>query len=570
MYCCEAQVEPELTVEVADGPYLVSVDGAGAQYDLTGSVQTADLSWINHALAGMWPEFQDVAEFMLNNKILPMVKEKLMAKTDKVKDIGFQEFSLGKMPPRLETIKVTNLPGGIARVQVRFEYVSDMKSVTKLETTLGTFTSGIQDLSVKGEGVMLMNPYEESSPGTASCSGFLVDVPEVDFKFAGEGASFVNSIGLKGIIVHIAGIVMQKLMVLPNMITVNVGMLEMKVYPPVMEQPDPIGMMRVTFKKGGLVKQKKDFSLKRSFENVFEAIDTAMGKAMGKDMTEYFQLVLGEQEWEPRSNETGKCHDFYVVDPMQKLHLSIWDVDVAGSNDEMAKIGPFHMDQLQAMSGKPITLFDEDKHPYATSEFQFEWFDIQPGVVGKDDSMVMAGIRELKLKGAMDKDMGKLSVKGKLGSIEETTHAATALKDKLQTESVKDTLEEVRERMQKAKMEESVIKQIMDLKPKITRLSINASIELSLKSTEIPSAVLELSIIETKKDKMETVIAQKSVKISELKAAQGMNLPSPMVLMGSGGEIEAEIDLQLCGMVLGNAPGEGKVVALYRHAGHGA
>eukprot|EP00931_Biecheleriopsis_adriatica_P087192 TRINITY_DN61695_c0_g1_i1.p1 TRINITY_DN61695_c0_g1~~TRINITY_DN61695_c0_g1_i1.p1 ORF type:complete len:584 (-),score=145.27 TRINITY_DN61695_c0_g1_i1:60-1811(-) len=579
--CCDSAEEKELKIE---GTQVMQAYPSPEVYDpsevklpepdpddLKKIVETGDLAWINHALAGVWPELQDVAQFMLDNKILPKVKEKVMAKTDKVKSIGFKEFSLGKRPPRLEKVRVTNLPGGIAKVQVCFEYRSDMTVVTKLETTLGSFSSGIKDFHVKGEGVLLINPYEESSPGTASVGGFLVDIPEIDFKFAGQGSSFVNTIGLKGIILQIAGTVMQKILVLPNMITVNIGMLDMKVYPPVMEQPDPIGMMRVTFKKGGLIKQKKAFSVKRSFENLYEVIDTAIGKAMGKDMTEYFQLVLGEQVWKVKTNKTGSSIDLYVVDPQQMIHLSVWDVDVSGGDDEMATIGPFHMDQLEALSGKPITFFDEDKHPYAIGEFQFEWFDIQPAVEGKEDSMVMAGIRELKMKGPADKDMGKLCVKGILGSAEQKSHFAKVLKDKLQTDKVKETLQEVRQRMEEAKLEESVINHVLNLQPKITRLSINTNLEFALKTAAIPSEVLELSVIEIKKGdkkKVETVIAQKSVKISELRAAKDMNLPSPMVLKGSGGEFEAEIDLQLCGMVHGKAPGEGKAVAVHRHSLH--
>jgi len=537
--------------------------------DTAGIKETTDLEWINHALAGMWPEFQDVAQFMLDKKILPMVNEKVKAKTDKVKEISFQEFSLGKIPPRLEKIRATNLPGGIAKIHAWFEYRSDMTSVIKLETTLGTFTSGIKDLCVKGDAVVLMNPYEESSPGTASCSAFLVDIPEIDFKFAGQGAAFTNSIGLKGIIVSIAGLVMQKLMVLPNIISVNVGMLDMKIYPPVLEQPDPIGMMRCTIKKGGLAKgeqAKKGFSLKRSFENFYEAVDTAMGKAIGKDMTEYFQLHLGDQVWEPRTTEVDASYDFMVVDPQQKFYFSVWDVDVSGGNDKMSELGPYHLDQTQALSGKPLTFLDEDKVPYATGEFKMEWFDIVPDTVGKHDSMVIAGIRELKVKGS-DKDMGKLRVKGKLGQVERQSNSGAALKDKLHTANVQEALEEVRERMQGSKIEESVINEILDLQPKQTRVSINGSIDFALKSADIPSAVLEFTIVEIlkDKDKTEKIVGQKSVKISDLQAAKGMNIPSPMTITGSR-EIEAEIDLQLCGMVPGPAPGEGKIIAVHRHS----
>jgi len=511
---------------------------------------------MNHMMEHLFPELAQVASFMFDNDFGPKMKKQIMSKSDKVKDVKFSQFKMGTVPPKFEKLQVTNLPGGICKVRVWGDYMSDLSVLVTLNTTLGEFQCGFKNLQISGDMVIICNPYEEANPGTASMSCYFVEVPSIDFDFAGTVA-FINSLGIKDIFIKMAASALEKKVVLPNMATINVQLLERRVYPLVFEQPDPMGMLRVRYKKGGLTKQKKAFTVSRAFENAFEYVDNQLGKMMGKDMSEYLQITLGEMKWEPNLNHTDVSSTFVVVDPQQRLHLSVWDRDLVGADDLMASAGPYHLDVMQNdFTGKPVVFKDDDQEEYASCNFEFEWLNLERGQVGEKDSMVIASIRELTVHTHLESTR-KLAVRGKLLDAVKTSHQGSILKHRFQDPKVQHAMQDVKECLTENKVDSTVIEQVMQLLPKNSRISINSSIHLIFPTEKLRDCSLELSVVEfTKNGKTteETIVAQTLVKMAELKASPNMNMPDLMQLTGSIGKIDAEIDLSLCGLVPGKAP----------------
>jgi len=319
-----------------------------------------------------------------------------------------------------------------------------------------------------------------------------------------------------------------------------------------------MGMLRVRYKKGGLIKQKKAFTFSRAIENAFEYVDNKLGKMMGKDMTEYLQISLGEMIWEPNLNHTDVSSTFVVVDPQQRLHLSVWDRDLMGADDLMASAGPYHLDVLQnELTGKPVIFKDDDQEAYASCNFEFEWLNLERGQVGEKDSMVVVSVRELVVHTHLESTR-KLAVRGKLLDVVKTSHMGSILKHRFQDPKVKHAMQDVKECLTENKVDSAIIEQVMQLLPKSTRISINSSIHLIIPTANLKDCSLELSVVEfTRNGKImeETIVAQTVVKMSDLKAAPNMNMPDEMSLLtGSMGKIDAEIDLSLCGLVPGHAP----------------
>jgi len=168
-----------------------------------GVIETEEVGWMNHMMEHLFPELAQVASFMFDNDFGPKMKAKIMSKSDKVKDVKFSQFQMGTVPPRFDKLQVTNLPGGICKVRLWGEYRSDMYFLVTLHTTLGDFQCGFKNLQISGDMVIICNPYEDANPGTASMSCYFVEVPNIDFEFAGTVA-FINSLGIKDIFIKMA------------------------------------------------------------------------------------------------------------------------------------------------------------------------------------------------------------------------------------------------------------------------------------------------------------------------------------------------------------------------------
>lgn len=489
---------------------------------------------------------------LFETKFLPPVREKIMAVSDKINNFSLSKFNLGNFAPKLDKVQVMSMPGGVAKCRCWGEYKSDMAVVFELDTKIGKFSFGIKDFTMEGDMVFILNPYEEGSTGTGSVSVYFIQLPEIHFSFAGT-TTFINQIGVKGVMMDVLNKALEQKMVLPNMMSINIGLAEFKIYPLVVEQPEPLGILHVKLLKGSLVKQEKRASLKHVFENAFEFVDNKLGHLMGKDMSEYFHLRLGQAIWEPKvSGVQNQSFDFVVVDPQQQLFLSVWDRDVMGGDDEMAHVGPFYLNQLQHISGpsKPLHFIDGDRHDYAIGDFEFEWSACHRGALGPTRSLLLMSMRELLVNSALEKTR-KLVIRGKLGSEEKTSNMGSVMKDKLELKTVKAALEDVKEVLQKANVNASIVEQVMNMKPKVSRVSLNSAIYFPFLSSDVNTQVLELQLIEMKKEGkkwVEHFIDKTNINLLDLKNAAGMMIENKINFKGSLGKVEAEINLVLCSL----------------------
>eukprot|EP00930_Biecheleria_cincta_P099403 TRINITY_DN91029_c0_g1_i1.p1 TRINITY_DN91029_c0_g1~~TRINITY_DN91029_c0_g1_i1.p1 ORF type:complete len:611 (-),score=105.39 TRINITY_DN91029_c0_g1_i1:83-1915(-) len=522
-----------------------------------------ELAWVNHAVRHLWPELDKTIWHIVEHKILPGIKERATTKVQQIEDIKFSKFSLGHCPPVIEKVRVTQLPYGDTKVRVWFEYKSDMFVEMEIKSNIaaiGTVHCGIKDLKVKGNAVGILSPYVDSMPGTGSVSVFCVELPDIDFQFSGS-ASIINKLGVKGIILNVMSSVLEKKIVLPNMVTLNIGLTDFKVYPPVFEQPEPVAMLRVTLQKGSLRSgtntQKSGFSISRSVDNVFEYFDTKLGKMMGKDMSEYFRFRLGEDVWEPKVNSTGLTYDFEIVDIEQLLHMSVWDTDFINQDDEIGTAGPYTLQELPALVNKPVGFLDAEGLESAQAVLSFQYFEVARDQLdlAVETSMVIIGVRELRKPGPLPAGC-KLALRGKLGKTEKTSHFGAVIKDQFQLPAVKAAMAQVRQNLTNAQVDQATIDKVLSLEVEVARVSINGSVCIDFPSAQLKTLDLELYIIDRSKDNkgkmVDKVLGQTNVTLADIDVATGKS--GPVIFDTEIGQIEAEVDISLCALIPTIAP----------------
>lgn len=540
---------------------------------------STDLDWMNHLLAHLWPEFEQAMNFIITHKIMPKIKSKALLKSDQISDVTLSEFTLGKLPPKIERVQSSHLPDGVSRVQCWGEYTSDMVAEMGVETNFGTFKCGIKNLKVKGSMVFFLRPFEESMPGTGSFSAFLMEVPSIDFNFLGQ-AGFIEKLGVKEIIISAMSSVLAKIIVLPHIVTINVGLTNFKVYPPVFERPEPIGVLRVTLVKAEMrqddenARDRTKTSIRKRLslaaDSVFEYFDTKLGKAMGKDMSNYFGLTVGDEVWKPTVSMKGVTYDFSVVDTEQSLSMNVWDPDFANADDEMGGVGPFKMNDAISLTDKTLRLLDPDKKLVALAQFKTEWLNVERQAVGPTDSMVIFSVRELCKKNGGGLAGCRIAMKGRVGQNVSRTALGVIMKDRAELPVVQEVAKDIRQILEERGVAEDIISEAVSLPAKQTKVSVNSAAYVSFETKDIDTAQLELSVVDVQKKKNakgrltgeeeEVVLAELKIPLKTLQSSEGMHMPGPpdgppIILKGvSSGDFEAEFDLTMCALVPGPLP----------------
>lgn len=536
----------------------------------TGSTENSlhELAWLNHAIANIWPQCEQAAQTVMDNKVMPVVRAKILGKSDKVKDIRFSRFGLGAQPPRIAKIKTTSLQHGSCKMKCHMVYDSDTHFELQVDTTIiGSVKLGIKDIKVEGDMIFILRPYEEESPDIGSLSFYFVEAPKIDFDFSGH-VDFLTTLGLDDLVIKAMAAALEKKLVLPNMITVNVNLKDFKVFPPVFEKPNPIGVLRLRLLRGTRgsaaaqvandVKPKKPglaARIKKSVETVFEYVDNKIGESTGKDMQEYLEFRVGETIWNPKLvASSGETFDFLVHEMEQQLKISVWDTDFIGSDDLMGEAVPIDLQNVPAASGKDIPLISrEDGTPWATVSFHVDYKKVRPKAEGKSECMVMIGILDLtQRKGNLQGK--KLAVRAQIGEQQTTTPAGSVLKGVQEKDDVKKLLADIRQQLMDSNVDQAAIDKAMAVTSP-PRVSINTTLHLPCPTSALSSQELELSLIEiettSKKETIHHVVgkAKRKLKLAELRGAKEYKMSHEQVEFESSlGDIAAQLSITLCAL----------------------
>jgi len=525
-----------------------------------------DLQWLNYALEHLWPEMEEVAMVIVQTKVSPMMNEK--APKGEIHNISFSKFTLGKIPAIIGPVTCTRLPQGAARIRFNVDYLSDMFMELRIETHLGSFHVGMKNFQIQGALAAIVRPFIHEFPGTGSGSICFIEAPRIDFTLSGM-VKFANFGGMKEKIIDIMGKVLEDLIVIPNVLTILMNFKTMAVYPPVFESPPPIGVLRVTLQKVNILKNAKAdathagktnrkqglrMSMQRKLEKVNELVEHGVGKLTGTDVDPYLKFVLGGDVWHTGFKQVGVTHNFTVFDTEQKLNVSLWDKDLASSDDHMGNVGPFSIEEAREASEKAQKIMGGEGDTIGMIlgdvQLKVQWYEAEAATVKHSECLVVVRARELQGGSALE---GKdLALRVKLGDEVKITKKASNVRDRM-LEGVNAKVVEIREKLKKSGVDDAVIEDACQFPAELTRMTINRSLYFTADTKSIDSTSLEFSLVElapkpegkSKKLHEPKVVGQQLLKLKDYRHELKSDAVEKLSYTGPLGDISLEIDVDI-------------------------
>eukprot|EP00930_Biecheleria_cincta_P086003 TRINITY_DN75376_c0_g1_i1.p1 TRINITY_DN75376_c0_g1~~TRINITY_DN75376_c0_g1_i1.p1 ORF type:complete len:652 (+),score=113.89 TRINITY_DN75376_c0_g1_i1:166-2121(+) len=559
-----------------------------------------DLAWVNQGLTHLWPQLDELARFILENRVLPVLKDRLLSNPkakDKVTDLRLQDFTIGRAPVVLGPIQSTPQRGSNVRVRCYMDYASDMRVNFEMDTVVGTIPFGIKDFRLSGPLVMHLRPFVATAPGTGGVSGGFIDMPKFTFQFSGIGQSVQSFPGFQDMVTGVCEKVLAEMIVLPNLGSQMMSFDELKMYPLSFHQVVPVGTLQVKILEIKVRDQKRHhhhhhdqaqattadvvpeakkkltkFSLlaslfsvgkriKKVAEEAAEIIDDGLARLAGHNTASYLILRVGQSDWTVELDGEGQEHEFFVYDHEQHLNISFWDRDFSSADDKMAEAEPLSMKKALEQSGQVIQvrgLHEGYEDESCEIRIQSSYSTLRPSHfsdLAKDRVMIVCRIREVVQRGSFNLKGKTLIVRMKCGAEEKTSKLAKYMKGVDDNPAAIPVLDQIRANMKEQGHSESAIEKALSLMPIAeTRYSLNSSYFFVVPSSELESGTLQITLIEKvpqKQDKKkfdEVVIGTSAIELSRVRNAKSFLLPGPIEIDGGAlGKIEIQIFLQLNG-----------------------
>lgn len=551
-----------------------------------------DLAWVNIALRHLWPQLDELAKFILEGRILPLLKAKILSNPkakDMVTDLRLTNFTIGEAPCVLGPIQSTPQRRANVRVRCHMDYASDMDVQFEMDTTLvGTIPFGINDFRMSGPLVLHLRPFISTAPGTGGVSGGFIDIPKIEFQLSGIG-QLANFPGLQDMCYDACKKVLAEMMVLPNLASQMMSFADLKLYPLTFHHVVPVGALQVKLiavdaehthgkhdrhnrsksvspaaseasKKSKLSILSRIFALGRSIKHVaedaVELLDDGLAKLAGHNTASYLKFRIGQDDWNAELHDIGKEHEFLLYDHEQHLYISFWDRDFSSADDKMAEAEPLVMKEVLAMNGKAIevTPLDGREDEIRTVTLQARYLSVRP--TQADDLtqpkvMVIARIKELLQEGSFSLRGKTLVLRLKCGSEEKTTKPAKYMKGLDDSPLAVPVLDQIRANMKEQGHSESNIEKALDLTPLAkTRFSVNSSYFFNFPCSQLESESLEITLIERvqqeqdKKKFDEVPLGSSTIELSKVRNTKSFLLNAPIEIdAGTLGKVEVQVCL---------------------------
>lgn len=386
------------------------------------------LDWLNFLISHTWPQMGQLASNIVEVHIEPLLREKL---PERLKGMKLSKFTIGERPGKFERFEVYDLPNGTSCVHAALDCHSEMQ----IEWEVKGFTFGIKDISLIGEIVFLLRPFIEELPGTGGVTVFFINPPELDFKFTGV-ARVAEFKGVKSMIRSVLDDVLADVLVMPNVITQLMRYSDFSLYPMVMGDPVPIGLLRIKTLKA------KDLP---------SGDINCLGLLGGGVDDNYIKVSLGNDKWTAKVKKSalGATHDFVVYDPEQQLRIDLWDEDQYTDDDHMGRAGPFGLHEAMELSDKSIQLYDpsDSAKPAGTLVLQVDYYLGTPRTLGPVLNAIMLPIREVHMPPA--KENSKVYIRAELGAVQKRSRVGVVMKSHLKEHTVASVMGDMQERLRK-------------------------------------------------------------------------------------------------------------------------
>jgi len=527
--------------------------GLGSAPDQARATQ-AELHWVNALLTHMWPELDQAALHLVDEKLLPMIKRSMPGR---IKDPHFSKFTLGNDPPVVKCVEVYNLPHGSVALHVTVDYQSDLRVNFTASSRAGKLNFGMKDFGLFGELVMVVRPYMAEQPGIGGVTMYFINPPAVTLEFTGlAGAadfSFIKRLVRKAIDDAIA-----EKTVLPNCVTQLMRYSDFQLYPMVLGNPRPIGALRVTPLKAEDLPTRRKLGSRGNDDN---------------NSSKYLRIAVGNEIWHAKTTQLGETKEFMVFNPEQRLHIDLWDEDRHSADDHVGATGPFHLHEAVKLSGQSIALVNPanvDKGAGFVT-LKIEYFSGNAAEFGTAGSVIMVLVREVQMPATMS-DV-KVAITATLRKSQRTSPVCVPMRNEAREETVSSVMRDMRERLKSHGLRRGAIDKLtqadsLACNSEPTTVACNHCMMFPVQlPSELDSGELELALLEQlppakikrrglrgmfRKSNAEyewDTLGRCSIGLQDLREAPGLMLPGPVEFIGSSKEAyPAEISVSVYGL----------------------
>mmetsp|Transcript_115366 Transcript_115366/g.337306 ORF Transcript_115366/g.337306 Transcript_115366/m.337306 type:complete len:594 (-) Transcript_115366:117-1898(-) len=505
----------------------------------------AQLQWLNLLIAHTWPQLGQLASHFVEEKIEPLLRKQLSG------TVKLKKFAMGERPGRIGLVEVYDLPQGTSCIHVSLDYTSDME----VQWDVRSFTFGIKNFSIVGEIVFLLRPYMEEHPGTGGVTIFFANPPSMNFQFTGL-ARIAEFKGIKSRIKAVLEEALGDKLVLPHTVSQLMRFSDYSLYPMVMGDPNPIGLLRM-----------KTLTAK----DMPSGDITCFGVLGGGVDDNYIKISLGSERWRTKVNKSslGETHDFFVFDPEQTVNVELWDKDIYTDDDLLGRAGPFSLYEVTTLSEKPMHFADphDDAKSAGSVTLKVDYYHGAPYTISSALNAIMLPIREVHLPPS--KERSRVFVRAELGEVRKDSPMGVVMANRLQDRVVDSVMADVQERLRRHGLPEEEVSKLTSTNGlscnscQVTMAINHCMMFMIPEGTWQSSAEVRLSLLEEMENQekaepksnkkrtaavMEVVLGQCTIKLEELKKADNFTVTaSGFQDNESGMKHNVEVSAFLCG-----------------------
>lgn len=398
--------------------------------------QTDKLEWAQVILTKLWPHLNRATEKIVKNNVEPKLQDKLpqamkqlhFTKVDLADTLQF-EVAQNSEPPisnnRCNIMKIGPIRIWLAPCQRREEkrrgveiHIGiDLKCDVDIELTLiGKLKASIQELEIRGNLVIRLEPLIEESPIVGGLVIYFLDPPRIHVKWGGLSA-LANYPVLSGAVRRVIDQLVADAIVLPNLLFVPIVVDDNIVDNAMLKDPKALGVMRVTLRSGSI--RGTEWQLRTE---------------------PYFRIQLSAESWETSVQSgttalrwsTDEYHDFLVYDREQQLCIHMYDHGrtrlVGHPHDRIGRAKPImvgHLLRKGRGAKRQIKLYTSKaaivnrEPPCGEVTVQLDWFQITPSSQHEHECIVKVKVDSVYIPADCGVESAALCVR--IGGREKTT-----------------------------------------------------------------------------------------------------------------------------------------------------
>lgn len=335
-----------------------------------------EVKWLNDVIWMLWPRVEAYVQDLMQEVVAPLINRSLP--TPFKGTLSFQSVSLGDTRPHVGPIQSRERGEDTIVVDATVNF--DLKLDFSL-SVLGAKV-GVRRAAFSGVVTVVFRPIIERPPFFGGLEIYFANPPEIALDFTGV-ANAADTIGLKGTIRSSIQRVVNRFLVLPARIAVDIDQTGGEVDVVDLKFPSPMAILRLSLKSAQLIGD-------------------------GSSPHPFVLIQLGQNVWNSStakrtsSPEWGEqdTTDFLIYDQEQVLSVQMYDEAFLGSSDLVGEARGVPLSTFT--KGEDILLPLELRGaPCGTVTLAAQWLELEKGL-GDDSPQILLEAKLLHVKGLSD------------------------------------------------------------------------------------------------------------------------------------------------------------------------